>query len=182
MFIQVPLSLPKSFTLKLLNPSYLSCACFEAKPTPSICKVNPYSLASPDPKISPSGWVVMKRNLFLYSPSMHLSTYFRCSSPISVMFYFLLVISKFYLVMASILYLATGALLAADFSPFLLMDAFFWRLDLGMDLEFWALLFCLLPLVCFIFGALINYNPIQLYLLTLVYIFYERMMVNKTVQ
>lgn len=74
------------------------------------------------------------------------------------MFYFLLVISKFYFVMASILYLATGVLLAADFSPFLLMDTFFWRLDLGMDLEFCALLFCLLALVCFIFAALINYN------------------------
>ena len=123
MFIQVPLQLPKSITLKLLKPSYFNCACLEASPTPSICSVSPYNLTSPDPNISPSGCVVIKSTLFLQIPSIHLSAYLRDSSLISVILILRLEFSKFYLVMPSILYFAfllttllIDSFLASDFS------------------------------------------------------------------
>ena len=150
MFIQVPVSLPKSLTLKLLNPSYFNWACLDAKPTPSICKVSPYNFASPEPKTYPSGWVVMKRNLFLYTPSMHLRTYFKLSYPISVMFSFLLEISKLSFVIASILYLL-AFLLLPFLSIFLPAPPFWPIVDLGMD--FPPAVLPLLVDVCFIILA-----------------------------
>lgn len=122
MFIHVPFSLLKSNTLKLLNPSYFNCACFADKPTPSICNVSPYNLASPDPNTYPSGCVVMNKNLFLYRPSIHFRTYFNDNYFISVMLDFICDMSKLSFVIASILYFC--CFYCFDFYAFLLG----WRL------------------------------------------------------
>ncbi len=89
----MPFSDPKSITLKLLNPSYFSCACLDDKPTPYICNVKLYNFASPLPNTYPYGCVVINKKRFLYKPSIHFNAYFNGNYLNYVIFDFILLIS-----------------------------------------------------------------------------------------